>query len=176
MVRCPNCNHEELPGALFCSECGAKLDVHAQTDLSTTRVVKREAFHPSDHSGQLIEQTEPLPTSAPATALEVILHLVDSGRKLPLQDRDEFTLGRVSEGQPLIPEIDLSEFNAYEQGVSRLHAVIGILEDGVTITDLGSANGTWVNGVRVSPHTAHRLNHGDLVTLGTLKIKAIIQS
>lgn len=25
MIICPNCNHKELPGALFCSECGAQL-------------------------------------------------------------------------------------------------------------------------------------------------------
>jgi hypothetical protein len=25
MIVCPNCQHKELPGALFCSECGAQL-------------------------------------------------------------------------------------------------------------------------------------------------------
>jgi pSer/pThr/pTyr-binding forkhead associated (FHA) protein len=59
--------------------------------------------------------------------------------------------------------------------VSRLHAVIGIQIAKITITDLGSANGTWLNGVRVTPHTAHEIKHGDYVTLGTLKMKTIIR-
>jgi len=92
-----------------------------------------------------------------------------------LVGRAEFTLGRVSEGQPLIPEIDLSVYKAYDQGVSRLHAVLSIRTDQVSITDLGSANGTWLNGVRLPPHTAHTLKNGDLISLGTMKIQALIE-
>jgi pSer/pThr/pTyr-binding forkhead associated (FHA) protein len=100
---------------------------------------------------------------------------MQNGETIPLVGRTEFTLGRVSEGQPLIPELDLSKYKAYDQGVSRLHAVLAIQTDQVTITDLGSANGTWLNGVRLPPHTVHTLKNGDLVSLGTMKIQAVIE-
>jgi pSer/pThr/pTyr-binding forkhead associated (FHA) protein len=122
-----------------------------------------------------VDQTVPLvgPLVVPTT--DVVFQLVDEGVQLPLVDRSEFTLGRVSEGQPLIPEIDLSKYNAYERGVSRLHAVVSIKDKQVNITDLGSANGTWLNGVRLPPHTAHRLKDGDRITLGKFKIQAAIK-
>jgi pSer/pThr/pTyr-binding forkhead associated (FHA) protein len=103
------------------------------------------------------------------------LHVIDSGETIPLEGGHEFTLGRVTKGQPLIPEVDLSAYSAYEKGVSRLHAVIAVRQGRVTVTDLGSANGTRVNRERISAHIPHPLRHGDLLTLGTLKIQTIIQ-
>ena len=49
---------------------------------------------------------------------------MDSGKILPLASRNEFTLGRLSEGQPIMPDIDLTPYQAYASGVSRLHAVV----------------------------------------------------
>lgn len=42
MIKCPNCHHEELPGSLYCSECGAQLVVSQTT---TTQHIQR---NPSD--------------------------------------------------------------------------------------------------------------------------------
>jgi hypothetical protein len=226
MIICKNCKHEEPHGALFCSECGAKLPLEP-LEKDVTKVVKvkptppaepRElpgkptsAPEPQEVPGKQTSAPEPQevpgkPTSPPelqevpggkpftpaesqewhgkttvplhtqtsGEKLAVTLHIVEVKVDLPLVERDEFTLGRVSEGQPLIPEIDLSVFKAYEQGVSRLHAVIGIKADRVTITDLGSANGTWVNGERILPHSEHELKDGDVISLGTLKIETQI--
>jgi pSer/pThr/pTyr-binding forkhead associated (FHA) protein len=68
---------------------------------------------------------------------------------LPFADRNEFTLGRVSEGQPVMPDIDLGPYQAYTHGVSRLHAVIRRGVNNVLLSDLESANGTFVNGQRL---------------------------
>jgi pSer/pThr/pTyr-binding forkhead associated (FHA) protein len=51
-----------------------------------------------------------------------------------------------------------------DPGVSRRHAVIRPVEDGLEIEDLDSLNGTWVNGRRIAGAT--RLAPGDRVTLG----------
>ena len=48
--------------------------------------------------------------------------------------------------------------------VSRMHARLTVSDDGVTIEDLGTVNGTMVNGQRVS---AVALNPGDMIQLGT---------
>lgn len=49
--------------------------------------------------------------------------------------------------------------------VSRRHCVFEVFEHGVTVRDLKSSNGTWVNAVRVSEA---QLEAGDLVAVGPL--------
>lgn len=56
-----------------------------------------------------------------------------------------------------------------DSGVSRSHAVISRTGSGVTITDLGSTNGTYVNGVKISGST--ELKAGDLLILGTVRLR-----
>jgi pSer/pThr/pTyr-binding forkhead associated (FHA) protein len=95
---------------------------------------------------------------------------------LPLAGQDEVTLGRVSEGQPVVPDIDLTPYKAYEDGVSRMHASIRIIEDQVLITDLGSANGTRVNGMQITSHIPYPVKHGDILTLGKFKIQILLRN
>jgi pSer/pThr/pTyr-binding forkhead associated (FHA) protein len=104
----------------------------------------------------------------------ISLHLLESGQILPLTDRTEFTLGRSVEGQPIVPDVDLSPYNAYANGVSRLHAAIKLVKNQAVIVDLGSSNGTYLNGVRLSPHIETLVAHGDLIYLGKLKMQVLI--
>lgn len=105
----------------------------------------------------------------------ISLHIIESGQILPLADRTEFTLGRSAEGQPIVPDVDLSPYNAYANGVSRLHAAIKLVKNQVAVVDLGSSNGTYLNGVRLSPYVETPVSHGDLVYLGKLKIQVLIE-
>jgi hypothetical protein len=117
----------------------------------------------------------PEPVSAPSNSW-ISLHLMDSGKILPLASRNEFTLGRLSEGQPIMPDIDLTPYQAYASGVSRLHAVVKRDNNRVAVMDLGSSNGTYVNGRRLNPHTEESLSHGDIVALGKLKIQILLRN
>ena len=103
------------------------------------------------------------------------LHLLDTGQVLPLSGRNEFTLGRISEGQPIMPDMDLSPYQAYASGVSRLHAVVKRDVQRVILMDLGSANGTYINGKRLTANVEQTLNHGDIVALGKLKIQVLLK-
>ena len=51
-----------------------------------------------------------------------------------------------------------------DTGVSRRHAQLVTTEDGTLVRDLGSTNGTYVNGVRVREQL---LRDGDRLTVGT---------
>ena len=55
-----------------------------------------------------------------------------------------------------------------EQNISRKHATIEQTESAIQVEDLGSINGTFVNGRRVSVPVA--LNQGDRITIGTKTI------
>ncbi|HMV85015.1 MAG TPA: adenylate/guanylate cyclase domain-containing protein [Blastocatellia bacterium] len=54
--------------------------------------------------------------------------------------------------------------------VSRMHAVIVKSEGGATLRDLGSGNGTFVNGHRIQPNVDFRLKNEDQVKLGSCSI------
>lgn len=76
---------------------------------------------------------------------------------------DDSLIGRRSERQGIFPEVALDS----DVGVSRRHAQITRLPDGaLSILDLGSTNGTRVNGADLAPHVPQTLAEGDVVTLG----------
>ncbi len=163
MIVCPQCQHHEMDGAIFCSECGAQL-IGA---IETSRIAGVEVGS---------DRRQPIPEPAPPLSLPkawISLHILESGYILPLADRTEFTLGRVVDGQPIMPDVDLTPHNAYAHGVSRLHAALKLVEDKIVIVDLESSNGTYVNGVRIPPNVETRLVHGDVISLGKLKIQVL---
>jgi len=173
MILCHNCLHKEMVGALFCSECGAQLIYDEGVPTST---IQKEAFSTEEDALIGLEIPETLrPSSSPrAKQSKVVLNMISTGDLLSLGGREEITLGRINEGQPVVPDIDLSPYKAYEAGVSRMHASMKIKGEEISIFDLGSANGTRINGRRISPNIPHPLKHGDIITLGKLKIQVLL--
>lgn len=170
MIECPNCKHKEFQGAIFCSECGTQLSKGNDATQSLLRDTGNILF-----DSAAMRKLKDIPASVAVEEATVTLHIIDTGQFLPLIGQGKFTLGRVSQGQTPVPDVDLTDYNAYIQGVSRLHAAIHVERDQVTITDLGSVNGTRVNGARLEPHTSRPLQNGDIVILGKLKLQTIIR-
>jgi hypothetical protein len=170
MIICPNCQYQELPGALFCSECGAQLAFTEKLSTQSIRRVEEETSKPAEPPAG--EHTTS--TLKPGVESQISLHLVDTGKTLPLIGRTEFTLGRVTEGQPILPDVDLTPYEAYSQGVSRLHAALKVVNQRIVIMDLGSSNGTRVNGQKVVPNVDYPVNNGDMLALGRLRIQMLI--
>ena len=170
MIICPNCKHEEMLGALYCNECGATLS-HAEISPTETLVVDNEKIPESGAlEGYATNTTDSLPPNSQLVSIKIL----KSGQTLPLEDGDEFILGRVGGTQPILPDIDLTPYGGYEEGVSRLHAIIKITPDQISITDLGSANGTWVNGKKTTAHHPYPLKNGDILTLGKFQVISLI--
>ena len=167
MIICKNCRHENITGTLFCTECGAQL---GDADVITTKTISGDQVAESLKT----TPTKVEPPSSPKDSW-LSLHLLDSGKIIALPMRNEFTMGRLSEGQPIMPDVDLMPYDAYAAGVSRLHAVIKRDEGRVIIMDLGSSNGTYLNGRRLNPHTEENLKHGDVVALGKMKIQVLLR-
>jgi hypothetical protein len=167
MIICSNCQHKNVAGAMFCAECGAQLD---GVETLVTQAITDEQI-----AEERSRTARPEPVSTPANSW-ISLHLMDSGKILPLASRNEFTLGRLSEGQPIMPDIDLTPYQAYASGVSRLHAVVKRDAERVLVMDLGSSNGTYVNGRRINPHVEESLSHGDILALGKLKIQVLLRN
>jgi pSer/pThr/pTyr-binding forkhead associated (FHA) protein len=101
------------------------------------------------------------------------LRVLSAGTILSLIGRDNFTLGRAVEGQAIIPDIDLESYDAYEHGISRIHAEIRVVGNDIQAVDLDSANGTLVNGQRLEPQVPQSIQHGDIIQLGKLRLQLI---
>jgi hypothetical protein len=76
--------------------------------------------------------------------------------------RPTITLGRGRENDIVL----------LEHGVSRQHARIDQTPQGWMLTDLGSTNGTFVNGQPIRAHEAYLLQPGDRVTMGAAVLVA----
>ena len=94
-----------------------------------------------------------------AAPLQVVIE-DDAGRRqvVPFVG-DEITLGRASEGNTVC---------LAERNVSRRHARFLRVNGVVFLEDLGSANGTRVNGERLTAR--RRIRPGDLVQIGEYDI------
>ena len=166
MIICPTCQHSEVEGALFCSECGAQL-ISMQNIATQNFQIEEE-----DHD---LGNVKPVRETAYNETDTISLQVLEGGQFLPLSNRKEFTIGRVSEGQTVMPDIDLTPYNAYENGVSRLHAVLKKEATEVTMMDLGSSNGTYLNGTRLTPERSYPLHHGNIIAFGKLKVQFRLQ-
>jgi Domain of unknown function (DUF1707)/FHA domain len=98
------------------------------------------------------------PAAAPARATMSLQAAVGARRPLPLQfprgSADQFSIGRDASCDLAIADMT----------VSRRHATLERTEDGWTLTDLESTNGTRVNGWRVRGKV--NVTPGDLVSFG----------
>lgn len=81
-----------------------------------------------------------------------------SGQALPVEG-DRLLIGRADDcGLRVDPEVDVK--------VSGHHAAIELVGDAFQFTDLGSTNGSLVNGRSVEPNKPVRLTHGIKIVLG----------
>ncbi|MCA9597169.1 MAG: FHA domain-containing protein [Myxococcales bacterium] len=76
---------------------------------------------------------------------------------------------RIHEGETLVGRGSRVAFFLDEPSVSREHALIRRVGDKVSVTDLGSSNGTFVNGDRVVK--TRGLDLGDTIRLGAAELK-----
>ena len=130
----------------------------------------QELNKPDDDQAPTLEEAAPSPMMV---ALDEMY--IESGRgvnrvRIPLDFADgaECTVGRGYERDPV--ELDLTPYGAFDYGVSRRHALLATQRDGVYVTDLGSTNGTRINGFLLVPDRAYRLRNGDELEFGRLRL------
>lgn len=101
----------------------------------------------------------PVPTPQHGYALRFISGKYQGG-EYPLPANREIVIGRSSELDMVL----------VEDMVSRRHAKIIVSDDQIVIQDLGSTNGTFVNGEKIK---RAKLNEGDRILIGTSIIKLV---
>ena len=163
MNKCSDCGATQPEGTLFCSECGCfMLDKPPQT---TTPL-------PFSQFGRL-------PTAPPvagddirpiAGKQEIVFFIPTSRQRVKVTLTDEIRIGRGDSSSGFLPELDLTEHQGAENGVSRQHARIQLTDRGVVLIDMDSTNGTYLNNYRLSAEQPYLLNNGDEILFGDLLI------
>jgi pSer/pThr/pTyr-binding forkhead associated (FHA) protein len=140
-MKCQECQMENIEGALFCEECGAKLE----------------------------DKAELLETAEETGGVQLVLTSSD-GNELEVPAKDEVVVGREDPISDIFPDVDLTNLGGMENGVSRKHAVIHREGMDFTVEDMGSTNGTYINKKKIQPHARQTIKPGDEVRFGKLSL------
>jgi hypothetical protein len=155
MIKCPFCNTVYPENTLFCQECGSYLAV--ANEQGTDPLV-----------GQTVAEADR--TSKDSTGFMTLTLAFGSGGRVELPLSKEIVLGRLDAGRAVFPDIDLTDEQGMEMGVSRRHARVVRRGNQVFIEDLRSLNGTFLNAARLAPELPYPVKDGDQVQLGKLMV------
>ena len=204
MIKCGECGYENMDGLDYCDGCGAKLAAAAGSAAAAPAAAAPEAT-PAAAPAESTDGTaaaeapaaeapkseaptgeikpEAAPESAPATAaagapfkakLAIVRGSPRKGQEFPLEDGNNL-VGRWDPETGSFPEVDLDADDP-EAKISRKHALIRIDGGKITIEDIGSLNGTYVNRQpRLSPGSPAEIKSGDEVIIGKTFLKLVVE-
>jgi len=158
---CPYCRFENLEGVFYCEQCGRLLYKQTATTLRTRQ------FEPVPSTFLFDGEEE---TVAVSHDVSLVLLVRDSTEPIIFEPGERTTLGRIDLRRSERPDVDLTAYGGLEKGVSRIHAAIERRGNILTLVDLGSSNGTYLNGYRLPPNEPFTLREGDEVLLGKMVV------
>jgi FHA domain-containing protein len=205
MIKCTECGYENMDGLDYCDGCGAKLNPAAASPSpaagaapaesapapaaeapkpegaapaeappaseSPTGEIKPEAAAPS------AAPAPEAPAAAAAAAFKAKFVVVRGGRKgqeFPLEEGNNL-IGRWDPETGSFPEVDLDADDP-EAKISRKHALLRIDSGKLTVEDIGSLNGTYVNRQpRLQPGSPVELKNGDEIIIGKTFLKLVVE-
>jgi pSer/pThr/pTyr-binding forkhead associated (FHA) protein len=136
---------------------GERIDAPRTLDVGDVVKMGQTVLHVTDASGAVPEQGRP----APAESGEELVVTAGGAPGRRLTVKDDLVIGRAVSGEGRLDD---------DRELSRQHARVARDASGqLTIEDLGSANGTFVNGERVRERQL--LKAGDSVRVGTTTLQ-----
>jgi hypothetical protein len=162
VMKCLQCGAELMPNDDCCAECGTMVSLSVSAALADEEM--NSEMSKQDTLTEAIKGVLPLDDSLGSTLIQIprLPRLVITGGTGEGQEfklRAKATLGRAPDNDIILED----------PKVSRHHAVIALTEERYSITDMGSANGTFVNGIRVV-HESHPLRAEDVIALGDMEL------
>lgn len=173
-LECPNCKSPVARQVQrFCYRCGQELNAYydslnikiptSEPASADTRPEPPTSKPPAIPASTVIldpHAFDEKPQASQTTARQAVLRIL-----LPTGDVFDRQL---SEGDSQIGKGPRNDVVMADAAVSAAHAIIHVDGESYTITDIGSRNGTFVNGERVS--RPRKLNHGDVISVGLSKL------
>jgi eukaryotic-like serine/threonine-protein kinase len=142
---CPRCGAVVSSLGRYCIKCGATL-----------------------RGSDLLPGQPAQPVSRARSAVQGPHFRLDSGNEIIFPPKAELTIGRADQLNQVFPDIDLGPHDGAALGVSRVHARLFRHGDTWIVEDVGSSNGTFLNGRRISVGEPVPLHHHDRLRCGQL--------
>ncbi|MAS36884.1 MAG: hypothetical protein CL610_22970 [Anaerolineaceae bacterium] len=164
-IQCPHCGKSNIKGNFVCDKCGNLLDippVEKQTRmLAQTRNLDSLQADYFDQHSTLVLRLRHQEKSFQLTSVQLELGQV---------------IGRNASRVDQKAQIDLTRYEGEVLGVSRCHARLCYDSQNKTVrvSDLDSANGTYINGQKLHPGEVRVLRHGDRLRIGKLEMGVTI--
>ena len=155
---CVECGYRNRDGVLLCENCN-----HDIYDILIEQVATKQLKPSAARDLRLAE---------PASSRPLLLYPRDETSPIAINRLNNLVIGRNNPDDVSdVVDVDLTAFEAQNLGVSRKHASIDALKEPPMITDLNSANGTFINGIKLQPNHDEPLESGDELTLGRLVMR-----
>ncbi len=155
-------------------EAGADVFISKPINIKeVSRVVSALIFQAEAGNSKLstkqLSDTAVLQNVSEVTATNTIILFIQNYREpVGLVVDNQVVLGRRLSSLRGQQYLDLEEYGAFDKGVSRTHAKLVREDDSFFVEDLGSSNGTFVNGTPIGANKSYSLTNGDELRLGDL--------
>lgn len=156
---CSNCGKTNAEKEAYCYQCGHILPAGVQMLSPKTDALPDTPLQPQLRWGTAYFGDRSL----------LRIRIRDTADQLEVAFDSELVLGRAVDD--VRPEVDLSPYNAQHMGVSRRHAKLSRESATVMVQDLGSVNGTFLNGQKLLPYQPRVLRNEDELILGRLVLR-----
>ncbi len=180
-LECPKCKSPVArEGQRFCYRCGHELN--AYYDSLKLKVKTSGANDPLWGAASGAEVPAEAPPTAPKMPVGTVVldaNAFDTTIETPPETPPKASLrillptGDVFDRELTIAETQIgkgprNDIVIADPAVSTAHAMVRLEGSVFTINDIGSRNGTFVNGERVAE--SHQLSHGDVIGIGLTKL------
>jgi hypothetical protein len=158
-TKCPNCNTVARAGELVCRNCSFPLNGGGLSNATRTLEKAEETF----------ELTRSKTIGSAIGKLQKVSLIID-GVELQLPTGSRLVIGRrdATVTAP-IPDVDLTRFDADNLGVSRQHIELSWRSGLIYVADMGSTNGTLLNGQRLDAGIERILRDNDVLVIGHMR-------
>ncbi|HSB12204.1 MAG TPA: DUF3616 domain-containing protein [Blastocatellia bacterium] len=180
-LECPKCKSPVArDGQRFCYRCGQELNAYYDSlQIKVKDLLPAEAVEAVESKPEATKAAPPSPPKIPSSTVVLEANAFDTrldtppsapqkaSLKILLPTGDVFDR-ELGETETQIGKGPRNDIVIADPAVSTAHAIVRAESGGYTISDIGSRNGTFVNGERVS--APQKLNHGDVIAIGLSKI------
>jgi len=128
---------------------------------------KNTSYLGSENSAEPMQDREPTKrTGVLSETSKLKCKIEDQFITLAIAER--MSVGRTMDEDAV--DFDLTPYDAYHYGVSRRHATLTMMDGFLYIEDIGSTNGTRINGFQLTSKQKYRLRDGDEIEFARLRM------
>lgn len=166
-VNCPQCSTPNVPGTLYCDNCGADLK-NAAPAMGGGLPMAQPPYTPPAQNAPVY--APPQPQYPPAGVAPMPPRIMAGGQSLVVPQKNELVIGRSDLASGWAADVDLTPAGGTaDQGISRRHAKL-TWQGQWMLEDLDSTNKTYMNGQALVPFQKMPLPNGQVIQMGRLQV------